>query len=130
MENTKHSRHKLRQEIVTSLFTYDMTKDAQFDDETPVEITAVFDDVILQLSEIDQTITRALVNWKLNRLSFMDRAIIRYATYEMYFTDIPKEIVINEAIILTKKFSDEGDSKQVAFNNKVLDTIAKGRYNA
>jgi N utilization substance protein B len=130
MENTKHSRHKLRQEIITSLFTYDMTNEHQFDEETPEEIISVFHDVLKQLNEIDQIITNSLINWKLNRLSFMDRAIIRYATYEMYYTDIPKEIIINEAIILTRKFSDEGDSKQVAFNNKVLDTIAKGRYNA
>ena len=73
--------------------------------------------------KIDQIIVNNLVNWKINRLSYVDRAIIRFAVYELYYTQTPFEIVINEALNLTRKYSDEGDGKMVGFTNKVLDNI-------
>ncbi|MCD6482580.1 MAG: transcription antitermination protein NusB, partial [Candidatus Izimaplasma sp.] len=81
--------------------------------------------VLSNLHKIDNIIIDNLVNWRINRLSFVDRAIIRFAVYELYYTDTPYEIVINEALNLTRKFTDEGDSKQVGFTNKVLDNIKK-----
>ena len=66
-----------------------------------------------------------LTNWKIQRLSFVDRAIIRFATYELLLTNTPQEIIINEALNLTRKYSDEGNNKMVGFTNKVLDNITK-----
>ena len=77
------------------------------------------------LKKVDEVIVANLQNWKLKRLSYVDRAIIRFATYELFYTDTPHEIVINEALNLTRKYSDEGDSKMVGFTNKVLDNIKK-----
>ena len=79
--------------------------------------------VFEHLDKIDEIIVANLVNWKIKRLSFVDRAIIRFAVYELYYTDTPFEIVINEALNITRKFSDEGDDKTVGFTNKVLDNI-------
>ena len=70
-------------------------------------------------------ITSSLTNYTLERLAYMDRAIIRLATYEMAFTDTPKPVVINEAIQLTKSFCNLEDEKQSAFSNRLLDNIAK-----
>lgn len=74
---------------------------------------------------IDETIEEALTNYRLIRLSMVDRAILRLATFEMKYEQLPKEIAINEALELTKVFSNLDDNKQVKFNNKVLDTIAR-----
>lgn len=95
-------------------------------DEVPSEFVVTSLNNILENQEkIDAVIESNLVDWKLNRLSFLDRAIIRLATYEMMFEINPFEVVINEAIELTKKYTDTEENKSKAFNNKVLDNIKK-----
>ncbi len=124
MDNAKKlSRRELREEIIKKLYQIDLTKEF-VDIESDYEyIVESIEGVISSLHKIDEIIINNLVNWRINRLSFVDRAIIRFAVYELYYTDTPYEIVINEALNLTRKFTDEGDSKQVSFTNKVLDNI-------
>ena len=55
----------------------------------------------------------------------MDRAIIRIATYEMMFTNTPTNIIINEAVEISKAYTDLDDGASSKFNNKLLDSIAK-----
>ena len=70
--------------------------------------------------KIDETITKYLDNWDLERLGKTDRAILRLSTYEMMYYDTPKVVVINEAVELAKKYSDD---KVVKLINAVLDKI-------
>lgn len=79
------------------------------------------------LTEIDETIEKSIKNYTLDRLSYCDRSIIRTATAEMKYLGIPKEVVINEALEITKEYSLV-DGKQVEFNNRLLDEIAKLIY--
>ena len=73
--------------------------------------------------EIDGLITKHLENWTLDRLSTIDRNILRFATCELlYFLDIPLNVTINEAIEVAKKFSLE---ESATFINGVLDKVAK-----
>lgn len=75
------------------------------------------------LPKIDEIITAALVNWKLERISKVNLTILRLAVGEMlYVEDVPEKVAINEAIELTKKYSDE---KSVSFINGVLDKAFK-----
>ena len=74
---------------------------------------------------IDQTIEDALVGYTLKRLSMVDRAILRLAVFELRHTQTPSEIILDEALHLTHIYTDLGDKKAVAFNNKVLDSILK-----
>ena len=76
--------------------------------------------VLEKVDEIDSIITKYLENWDLNRLGKTDKAILRLATYEMLYYDTPKVVVINEAIELSKKYSDD---KIVKLINAVLDKI-------
>lgn len=72
---------------------------------------------------IDEKITVALVNWKLDRISKVNVTILRLAVAEMlYLEDVPEKVAINEALELTKIYSDE---KSVAFINGVLDNTFK-----
>ena len=73
---------------------------------------------------IDEIISSSLTNYSIDRLSYVDRAIIRVATFEM-LNGLSPNIAINEALEITKVFSDCGDGKARAFNNKLLDTISK-----
>ena len=61
-----------------------------------------------------------LVDWELKRLSKVDQAILLLAIYELEYTDTPRAVVINEAIELSKLYSDE---KVVKMINGVLDSI-------
>lgn len=76
------------------------------------------------LERIDFVISVCLKNYTINRLNLVDKAIVRLATAELIEGKTDKRIVINEALELTKEFSDQGDHKATSFNNKLLDTIS------
>lgn len=111
------TRREQRQAVIFKLYEYDLMKTPNLDDELPF-----LNDIILNIDSIDSIIEQALERYSLSRLSFLDRAIIRLATYEMAYTDTPKAIIINEAIELTKDYSDI-DDKQRKFNNRLLQNI-------
>ena len=58
-------------------------------------------------AEIDQQIEEALVDWQLKRLPKIDRDILRIAVADIMFLEIPKQVAINEAVELAKRYSDE-----------------------
>ena len=63
------------------------------------------------------------MNWKLDRVSKVNLTILRLAVGEMLFVDdVPGSVAINEAVELTKKYSDE---KSTSFVNGVLDKVLK-----
>ena len=76
--------------------------------------------VLENQDKIDETINKYLDNWDLDRLGKTDRAILRLSTYEMMYYDTPKVVVINEAVELAKKYSDD---KVVKLINAVLDKV-------
>lgn len=77
------------------------------------------------IKAIDEIISNALVGYTIGRLNVVDRSIIEVATYEMKNDIVPAAIAINEALEITKQYTDVGDSKEVKFNNKLLDNIRK-----
>lgn len=80
--------------------------------------------VMNNIEKIDEVIANSLVNYSLSRLNVVDRSIIELATYEM-MDGLAPQIAINEALEITKLYTDAGDKKEVRFNNKVLDNIIK-----
>jgi transcription antitermination protein NusB len=77
--------------------------------------------VHLHRVEIDQIIVSASENWRLDRMSIVDRNILRIALFEMlYCPDVPPKASINEAIDIGKKFGSEDSG---AFINGVLDHV-------
>ena len=81
--------------------------------------------VIENITEIDKIIEDTLFNYKLNRLNLVDKAIIRVAVAEMLINKLDAKIIIDEALEITKLYSDTGDHKAVSFNNRLLDNISK-----
>ena len=65
-------------------------------------------------------ISKYLETWTIDRLGLTDQAIIRISVYELLYTNTPNLVCINEAIELSKKYSDEKVSKMI---NGVLDKI-------
>lgn len=71
---------------------------------------------------IDMKIDECLVGWKKERVSFVAKALLKLATYElMFMEDIPVKVSINEAIELSKKYDDD---KAYVFVNGVLNKVA------
>ena len=71
--------------------------------------------------EIDQLIERYSENWRLDRMSMIDRNILRMAIFELiYCEDIPPKVTLNEAIELGKRYGSEDSG---SFINGILDRI-------
>jgi N utilization substance protein B len=78
--------------------------------------------VIQHLQEIDSTIESSLKSWTLSRLNKVDVAILRLAIYEIFHTDTPNKVVVNEAVELAKEFSSD---EAPGFINGILADIIK-----
>lgn len=75
------------------------------------------------LDELDDLIRSRADNWRLERMPPVDRNILRLAVFEMlYEKDIPKLVVVDEAIELAKKYGSEQSSR---FVNGLLDGLLK-----
>lgn len=126
-------RRRSRELAMQALFHMDMSKnDSQemvelFCDNfihsknAPPFFLKLVNGVIDARSEIDSVIERFSSNWKISRMSCVDRNVIRLAVYELLFCDdIPSKVSINEAIDIGKKF---GTEESGAFINGILDSI-------
>lgn len=77
---------------------------------------------LCNLETIDRMLTKHAENWELKRMAFIDRNILRQATYELLYLaeEIPPKVVINEAVNVAKKYSQIESGK---FVNGILDKI-------
>ena len=81
--------------------------------------------VISTMGDIDKILERFSNNWKISRMSCVDRNVMRIAVFEMLCCDeIPDKVAINEAIDIGKKFGTEDSG---AFINGILDSIRKAK---
>ena len=72
--------------------------------------------------KLDELIAASSKNWRIDRMSRVDRNILRLGACELLaFADVPVKVVINEAVELAKRF---GTAESSAFVNGVLDRIA------
>ena len=72
--------------------------------------------------KLDERIRAASQNWRLERMARIDRNALRLGTYELLTrTDVPRAVILDEAVELAKRFGGEESSK---FVNGVLDRIA------
>jgi len=88
-------------------------------------IEKLLDGVIGKKPELDQVIEKAAPEWPIDRISPVDRNILRLGLYELLFADrkeVPAKVAINEAIELAKQFGGENSSR---FVNGVLGAVYK-----
>ena len=78
--------------------------------------------VMANRDEIDTRVAEKSKNWAISRMARVDLNILRLAVYELVFrADIPKNVTMNEAIEVAKKF---GTEESPAFINGILDEVA------
>ncbi len=125
------TRHELREIVFRLLFQVDNN---DLDLETILEledddvkkssyIRETVTSVLEKKNDIDNIISENLKGWTIERLSKMDRQILRIAIYEILFSEIPYKVSINEAIELSKKYSEKDDSYK--FVNGVLKGVVE-----
>ena len=92
----------------------------ELSEEDIVFTNELTDGVCANLETIDNFIDKHAKGWSTDRMNKVDLAILRIAVYEMKYTDTPDLVVINEAIELAKKYSDDAVRKMI---NAVLDKL-------
>src|SRR5260370_13328400 len=76
--------------------------------------------VVKAASELDTLVSAHSENWRLERISLIDRAILRLGVHELRSGKVPRKVAINEAVELAKTFSSE---EAAGFVNGVLDSV-------
>jgi N utilization substance protein B len=130
-------RHKAREYALQGLYMYEVSKspvdniiefewlDDNISKDTKEFTTQLIEGVISKLEEIDSVIKDYSKNWKFERISVIDKSILRLAIFEMLFMeDIPLAVTINECIDLGKTFGGENSGQ---FINGILDAIKKNK---
>lgn len=105
------------------ILEYTLTKDTYIG-ETQEFATAIFRGVIDHSAYIDQLIARYAIDWKLDRIAGIDKAILRVGIWELLYSDTSVKVVIAESIELIRKYSVY---EAIKFINGVLGGIAKDR---
>ena len=127
----KLSRSKVREESMKLLYQWYLYKKNKIDcNITDLLETSLIKDnefgkslisgVIDNEDKLRENANKYLNKWTIDRLGFTDQAIIEIAIYELLYTDTPAKVVINEAIELSKEYSDEAVVKMI---NGVLDKV-------
>lgn len=76
--------------------------------------------IIKNQKEINELANKYMNNWTIDRLNKVDQAILSLGIYELMYTETPSVVAINEAIELSKKYSEEKVTKMI---NGILDKI-------
>lgn len=132
----KRNNSRIRAMMV--LYNYDLTENLDISkisdliyhgsDDIHIDLeysNELIEGVINNMSYLDTLIAGNLEKWTLERLSYVDRNIIRLALYEMIFKKLPASIVINEYLDITREYSQIESFDSVKFNNALLDKIAQ-----
>lgn len=139
------ARHRSRKRALQVIFNWDMRREtvdaaiahyyltlhtdepeADSEEDAPLKPDRFMEELvrgtISAMPEIDKQIEAKATNWRLVRMPAVDRNILRLAIFEMNQNNLPRPVIIDEAIELARQFS--GD-ESVAFVNGILDAISK-----
>ncbi|MGD9964710.1 MAG: transcription antitermination factor NusB [Candidatus Izemoplasmatales bacterium] len=115
-------RRDLRTEVIKLIYQDLFSSDYDLEN-IESEVKEMFLGVKENLERIDEIISHCLTNWTIDRLNYVDLSIIRLATYEMILNKVPAKIIINEALEITKVYSNLDDDQAKKFNNRLLENI-------
>ena len=129
------SRRKARELALQMLFQWEQGKhtpqhvistflNAQAVEPSTEEFArALFEGAVSEVETLDRLVGEHAEHWRLERLAAVDRNLLRIAIYELlHYPATPPAVVINEALEIARRFSDQGS---VDFVNGVLDAVRK-----
>jgi N utilization substance protein B len=127
-------RHKAREYALQMLFQWEIGKQdprrieegfwrmAKAEKNTRALANELFEGSVRACEELDALVSQHAQNWRMERMSLIDRAILRLAACELREGKTPAKVILNEAVELAKTFSSQEAS---AFVNGVLDSVLK-----
>lgn len=126
-------RSELREKCMVILYQYDLLTNQNLEikleniikenmEIVPEFVNVIVFGVITHKEELDNIANFHIKDWTIDRLDKTGAAILRMALFELKYTDTPEVVVINEAIELAKKYSDDAVRKII---NAVLDKIIR-----
>lgn len=125
---TRHEQRYKAMTILYQAFLYDNNNinynidniiDEQMEEKSKF-VSSLVMGVLENRNELDEMANKYLENWDISRLGFTDQAILRMGIYEIMKTDTPDITCIDEAVELSKEYSDEKVCKMI---NGVLDKV-------
>ena len=125
---TRHEQRYKAMTILYQAFLYDSNNisydindiiDTQMEEKNKF-IEMLVNGVIKTRDKLDELANKYLDNWDISRLGFTDQAILRMGIYEIINTDTPDITCIDEAVELSKEYSDDKVCKMI---NGVLDKV-------
>lgn len=125
------SRSELREKAMTIIYQISLYKKnkMEFDVDSVIKENLEVDNefvkdlvygVVTSYDELGELANKYLKNWTIDRLDMTGASILRIALYEIKYMDTPDVVVINEAVELAKKYSDDDVKNMI---NAVLDKV-------
>jgi N utilization substance protein B len=122
---TPVSRREARRAAVFVLYQWDLTETplgSLYEGEVDAYTLAIAEAVAAHAPELDAKITAASDDWTADRLGAVERNILRVAIEELAAGEIPKEIVLDEAVTLAKRYASDDAGRLV---NGILGKIVR-----
>lgn len=125
------NRSELREIIMKVIYQVNILKEGNLDydinelikEQLEIEndfVNETVNGIVKNQKEIDALANKYLKKWTIDRFNKVDQAILSIGIYELMYTDTPSVVAINEALELSKKYSDLDVTKMI---NGVLDNI-------
>lgn len=125
------NRSELREIIMKVIYQINILKEGNLDyninelikEQLEIEndfVNETVNGIVKNQKEIDTLANKYLKKWTIDRFNKVDQAILSIGIYELMYTDTPSVVAINEALELSKKYSDLDVTKMI---NGVLDNI-------
>ena len=131
------NRSELREIIMKVIYQVNILKEGNLDyninelikEQLEIEndfVNETVNGIVKNQKEIDTLANKYLKKWTIDRFNKVDQAILSIGIYELMYTDTPSVVAINEALELSKKYSDLDVTKMI---NGVLDSIYHNEEN-
>ena len=119
------SRKTARRQALFLLYQWDLTGQelaSLFEGEPDNFASSLAEAVAARAPELDARVTAASPDWPADRLGTLERNILRIGVYELEEDTVPREVAINEAVVLAKRYATEDAARLV---NGILGQVAR-----
>jgi len=119
------SRKTGRRQALFLLYQWDLTGQelaSLFEGEPDDFARALAEAVVARAEDLDRRITEVSREWPADRLGTLERNILRIGVYELEEGTVPREVAINEAVVLAKRYASEDAARLV---NGILGQVAR-----
>ena len=120
------SRRQARRQALFLLYQWDLTGQplaSLYEGEPDAFAIDLAEAVAARAEALDERITRTSAEWPADRLGTLERNVLRIGVYELEEGTVPREVAINEAVVLAKRYASEDAARLV---NGILGSVARG----